>query len=155
MKYTFTCLHCGGTFQCNPRVKIQQYCKDVECRRASRRARKHRNYATNTAYREKCLYHQSTWRRRRPAHEYQRKYRESHPEYVERNRLLQCARNKKLGKETGSKIVNRNTLPLQPGNVGTYALMRVKDGKIVNRNTLMVSLQVLSGEGLIFAQNSV
>jgi hypothetical protein len=155
MKYTFTCLHCGGIFPCNPRVKDQQYCKDGECRRASRRAWKHKNYATNTTYRDKCLHHQRAWRRRRPAHEYQRKYRESHPEYVERNRLLQCARNKKLRKETGSKIVNRNTLSLHPGNGGTYALMKVKDGKIVNRNTLMVRLQVLSGEGMIFAQNSV
>ena len=155
MKYTFTCLHCGGTFPCNPRVKNQRYCKNAECRRASRRAWKHKNYATNKLYREKCLHHQKIWRRRRSAYEYQRKYRESHPEYVERNRLLQRERNRKLGKESGSKIVNRNMLSLQPGNGGTYALMKVKDGKIVNRNTLMVNLQVLSGEGMIFAPHRV
>jgi hypothetical protein len=52
-------------------------------------------------------------------------------------------------------IVNRNTLSLQPSYGGTYALMQVKNGKIVNRNTFMVRLQVLSGEEMIFAQNSV
>ena len=152
---TFICLHCGGTFQYNPHVKGQQYCNDAECRRASRRAWKHKNYATNKFYKEKCLCHQRTWRKQRPAHEYQREYRESHPEYVKRNRQLQGERNRKRQKESGSMIVNRNTLSLQPSYGGTYALMQVKNGKIVNRNTFMVRLQVLSGEEMIFAQNSV
>jgi hypothetical protein len=52
-------------------------------------------------------------------------------------------------------IVKRNTLSVHPGGDGTYALMQVKDGKIVKRNTLMVRMQVLSGEAMILAQNSV
>ncbi len=32
MKSTFTCLHCGCTFPCNPRVKDQKYCNTKECR---------------------------------------------------------------------------------------------------------------------------
>jgi len=152
---TFTCLHCGGTFACNPHVKDQRYCNDKDCRRASRRAWKHKSYATNKSYRQKCLDHQRTWRKRRPAHAYQREYRESHPEYVKRNRQLQGKRNKKRQKESWSAIVNRNTSSLQPSYGGTYALTQVKNGKIVNRNTYMVRLQVLPGEEMIFAQNSV
>lgn len=56
-------------------------------------------------------------------------------------------------------IVKRNTLSTQPSVDkafgGNYALMQVKDGKIVKRNTLMVRMQVLSGEAMIVAQNSV
>ena len=155
MRYFFICLHCGGTFRCKPHVKDQKYCSKKECRQASRRAWKKKNYATNKSYRQKCLNHQKTWRKRRPAHEYQREYRESHPEYVKRNRHLQRERNKKRQKESGSMIVNRNTLSPQPNDGGTYALMQVKNGKIVNRNTFMIRLQVLSGEGMIFAPNSV
>ena len=34
-------------------------------------------------------------------------------------------------------IVNRNTLSLQPSIDGAYALFKVKEKKIVNRNALM------------------
>lgn len=56
-------------------------------------------------------------------------------------------------------IVKRNTLSAEPSIDkafgGTYALMQVKSGKIVKRNTLMVRMQVLSGEAMILTQNSV
>ena len=82
---TFICLHCGGTFLCNPRVKNQKYCSDKECRRA-----------------------------RYPACDYQKQYRKKHPEYVNRCRELQKKRYKKRReadrKAIDKKIVNRNTL---------------------------------------------
>jgi hypothetical protein len=152
---TFVCLHCEETFPCDPRVKYQQYCNKTECRRASRRAWKNKNYKTNKSYRQKCLNHQKAWRKKRPAHEYQREYRERHPEYVKLNVEMQRDRNRKRQKESGSMIVNRNTISPQPGNGGTYAMMSIKNGKIVNRNTFMVRLQVLSKKEIILAQNSV
>lgn len=77
---------------------------------------------------------------------YQDKYRESHPEYVIRNRELQKERNKKRQKDQASKIVNTDALSLQPNDDGTYALMKVtKEGKIVNTDALMVQLRVVSG----------
>ena len=155
MKSTFICHHCGVTVLCNPRVKNQKYCSSKECRRASRRSWKRKNYATNKSYRHSCLKSQKAWREKRPAHQYQQEYRESHPEYVKRNRALQRKRNKKRQKSQVPKIVNRNTLSLQPCDGSTYALMQVKDGKIVNRNTFMVRMQVLSGKEMILAPNSV
>ena len=152
---TFTCLHCGCTFPCNPRAKDQQYCNAKECRRASRSAWKKKKRATNKAYRQQCLNHQKRWREQRPAHQYQKEYRESHPDYVRRNRELQRERNKKGQKEPVQKIVKRNTLSVHPSGGRTYALMQVKNGKIVKRNTLMVRMQVLSGEAMILAQDSV
>ena len=150
---TFICLHCRGTFLCNPRVKDQKYCNAKECRKASRCAWKNKSYKTNESYRQKCLNYQKTWRKNRPVHEYQKEYRKSHPDYERRNRKLQLERNKNRQKEQDPMIVNRNTLSPQPGVGGTYALMQVKGGKIVNRNTFMVRMQVLSGEEMILVQN--
>jgi hypothetical protein len=158
MKSTFTCLHCGCTFPCHPCAKDQRYCNAKECRRAYIRAWRKKNRATNKSYRKQCQNHQKKWRKNRPAHQYQRGYRESHPDYERRNRELQLERNKKRQKEKDPMIVKRNTLSIQ-SNVdgisgGIYALMQVESGKIVKRNTLMVRMQVLSGETMILAQNS-
>ncbi len=155
MRSIFICLHCGGEFLRHPSVKNQKYCSSKECRRASRRSWKKKNRATNSSYRQDCQNHQKRWRKNRPAHEYQKEYRKSHPDYERRNRELQIERNKKRQKRQAAMIVKRNTLSVHPGGDGTYALMQVKDGKIVKRNTLMVRMQVLSGEAMILAQNSV
>ena len=155
---TFTCQHCFYTYPCHPCVKDQKYCNAKECRKASRRAWKKKNRATNKSYRQQCRNHQKRWRENRPAHQYQREYRESHPDYEKRNRELQLERNKKRQKEQGPKIVKRNTLSIQPSidvaSGGTYALMQVDNGKIVKRNMLMVRMQILSGEAMILGQNS-
>jgi acetyl/propionyl-CoA carboxylase alpha subunit len=158
MRSTFICLHCGGEFPRHPSVKNQKYCNAKECRKASRREWKREKYATNKSYRQKCLDQQKRWREKRPAHVYQKEYRACKPDYEKRNRELQAERNKKRQKEQDSMIVNRNTLSPHPsveGTLsGTYVLMRVKGGKIVNRNTLMVRMQVLSEEAMILTQNS-
>ena len=106
---------------------------------------------------------QKVWRKKYPADQYQRDYREAHPEYVKRNREQQKERNNKrqkdqatvivktyalllqpredgaytLSKVKKNMIVNRNTLSLQPSIDGAYALFKVKEKKIVNRNALM------------------
>ena len=155
---TFTCLHCGDEFPCHPCAKNQTHCNAKECRKASRRSWKNKSYKTNKTYRQKCLNYQKKWREKRPVHEYQDEYRKGHPDYKKGNCEQQAERNKKRQKEQGVMIVNRNTLSMYPSDggsfSGTYALMQVKDGKIVNRNTLMVRMQVLSGEEMISDQNS-
>ncbi len=141
---TFTCLHCGNTLPCNPRLKKNQnYCSEKECKQASRRAWKKDQYNNNKTYRKKNLKSQQIWREQRPAHQYQSEYREAHPEYVSCNRKLQKIRNNKRQKHSAPMIVNGNTLSLWPIDDGTYTLIQVKDGKIVNGNTFMVRMQVL------------
>ena len=147
MRSTFICLHCGSTFLCNPRVKNQKYCSNKECRRASRRAWKKKNYTTNKFYRQKCLDSQKAWRARYPACKYQKKYRKEHPEYVNRCRELQKKRYKKRReadrKAIDQNIVNRNTLFSNLRGDEVYELIPVDIGKNnVNRNTLMVRLQI-------------
>lgn len=146
---TFTCLHCGQEVPRNPRLKQgQKYCSRKECQRARMRSWKKERYENSNSYRQKCLDSQKRWRKKRPGHQYQREYRKEHPEYVIRNRELQRKRNEKRQQtrpiDITKKIVNRNTLTGYPREAGVYALMPVKGGKIVNRNTLMVRMQLLS-----------
>jgi endogenous inhibitor of DNA gyrase (YacG/DUF329 family) len=126
MAPTITCLKCGAVVPRNPRVKKQKYCSNEECQKVRRRSWKKKNYAKNKSYRRNHLDIQATWREQRPAYEYQKEYRESHKEYVIRNRELQRERNKKRQKEPVPMIVNGNSLSLQPSGDVTYALIQVK-----------------------------
>ena len=163
---TITCLHCCKPVPCNPHVKNQKYCSGKECQQARMRTWKKRQYKKNRKYQKKSHASQKEWRKKYPADQYQRDYREAHPEYVTRNRELQRKRNKKrrkdqstmivkthalllqpredgaytLSKIKKNMIVNRNSLSLQPSIDGAYALFKVKEKKIVNRNALMAEV---------------
>ncbi len=150
MSRTFTCLHCGETFPCNPRIKRgQKFCGSKECQRASRRAWKRKNYATKRSYRKKCLDSQKAWRKNRLQGEYQKEYRKKHPEYVARCYEKQKEHYKKRREAEREALeqnnVNRNTLLSKPRGGGIYKLIPVEGAKHnVNRNTLMVRMQILS-----------
>ena len=126
MTPTITCINCGAVVPRNPRLKKQKYCSGKECQKAMRRSWKKKAYAKNKSYRKKHLDTQATWREQRPAHAYQQQYRESHPEYVNRNRELQRTRNKKRQRAQAPMIVNGNSLSLQPSSDVTYAVIQVK-----------------------------
>ena len=126
MPQTFTCQHCGKIKPRNPRLKEQNYCSEKECQRVRMRFWKKEQYHKRKSYRKKHLDVQQHWRDHRPAHEYQREYRQDHPGYVKRNRELQLERNKKRQKELGPMIVNGNALSLQPSIDGSYMLFKAK-----------------------------
>jgi hypothetical protein len=127
---------------------------------------KNRQYRNSSEYKNKTLVSRKIWRSKYPAYQYQRDYRQTHPEYVIRNRELQRKRNQNRKKEQSTMIVkthalllqpkdgvytllrikknmivNRNALSLQPSRDGIYALFKVKEKKIVNRNALMTGVQ--------------
>ena len=93
MALTITCINCGAEVSKNPRVKKQKYCSGKECQKAMRRSWKKKAYSKNKSYRKQHLEIQAAWREQCPAYKYQKEYRESHPEYVKRNRKLQRKRN--------------------------------------------------------------
>ena len=148
---TFICHHCGKEVSINPRIKGgQKFCSAKECQRASRRTWKKRNYATNKCYRKKCLDNQRAWREKYPACDYQKLYRKNHPDYVNRCCELQKERYEKRReaeqKAIEQNIVNRNTLFSNPRGDGVYKLIPIESSENnVNRNTLMVRMQILSG----------
>lgn len=131
-----TCLNCGREFSRNSHVKKQKYCCAKECQQARMRNWKNIQYKKDSKYHKRSLASQKVWRGKYPAHKYQREYRETHPEYVIRNRYLQRERNKKRKKNHSTIIVKTHALLLQPGEDGLYTLSRIKKNMIVNRNAL-------------------
>jgi hypothetical protein len=97
---------------------------------------KKRQYTRDKTFRKRCLEGQKEWRKKYPADQYQRDYREAHPEYKMRNRELQSKRNKKRLKDQSTMIVKTDALLLQPREDGVYTLLKIKKNMIVNRNAL-------------------
>lgn len=89
------CIHCGKSFK--PRVEGQGYCSNKACQRA-RRARWQRNKMANDPdYKDNQKMCWQDWLKQHP--NYYKKYREKHPEYVKRNRLLQVGRDARRSKD--------------------------------------------------------
>jgi len=84
------CAHCGCPLELNPRSKNQLYCGKKECQRARKRLWQKNKMATDPDYKANQRECNRAWREKNP--HYWRGYRRNHPEYVQRNRLLQKAR---------------------------------------------------------------
>jgi hypothetical protein len=155
MPGTFTCRHCGKTLPRNPRLKKntkQSYCNAPSCKQAKKSARKKERYHMDFSYRQQHLDRQKIWRSKRPAHKYQQQYRESHPEYVERNRDLQVARNCRRKKGSSSMIVNGTPLSPQASNGVAFAIICIEKEKIVNGTPFLVQMQIITGKEAVFRQ---
>lgn len=100
---TVICIHCGREFIPNPRVKGQKYCRDRNCQKARKGRWQRKKMAKDADYRENQKRCQEDWLRSHPG--YYRKYRVEHPEYAERNRLLQIRRNAKRRRDSISRLI--------------------------------------------------
>ncbi|MGB6068393.1 MAG: hypothetical protein WBG50_26585 [Desulfomonilaceae bacterium] len=82
---------CGDLFDPSPRVKNQAYCSKPACQRERKRRWHRQKMADDPDYRDNQRDAQKRWRE---AHRgYWRTYRDSHPQYVQRNRERQRSRN--------------------------------------------------------------
>lgn len=88
------CCHCGKFFIPSPKHKKQTYCMAQACRRARKAAWKRNKMQTDPDYRYNHTLGNQKWAKANPG--YWRDYRNGHPEYVERNRILQTVRNRRL-----------------------------------------------------------
>ncbi len=93
------------------------------------------------------------WRANRPAHEYQKNYRDTHPEYVKRNRDLQRERNKKRQNAQTPMIVKTDALSLRPLCDGTYMAFEIKNGKIVKTDALLLQMETFSDKEAFYPAN--
>jgi hypothetical protein len=111
----FICHHCGKLILRNPRLKAnQKYCGSKACQQARKNCWEADKLKRDPSYMVLRKSQKKRWRKNRPAHEYQKVYREKHPLYTETNRKQQLIRNKKtagiaLENKTG-KIVNTDAL---------------------------------------------
>ena len=141
---TSICQNCKCSYQRNPRVKNQNYCSSRACQNARRNLTNKAKTKKKSASRLLQQARNKRWRDAYPAHEYQKKYREDHPDYVQRNHQLQKERNKKRQKHTASMIVKTYALSPQPLQDGAYMGFEVKSGKIVKTYALTAEVQVQS-----------
>ena len=151
MRSTFICLHCGGKFQCNPRVKNQKYCSSPVCQNARKRLQDKRTIATPKGKSLKQA-RNKRWLEKHPDDVYMHKYRKEHPKYEEENRRKQKIRNQKNRKNQQSMIVKTDTLLLQPRCDVVYMAFKVKMQKIVKTDTLLLQMQSQSAMEARFPQ---
>jgi hypothetical protein len=141
---TFTCRHCGKNFPRSPHLKKQQYCSSRMCQNVRRNRSNKTKQRKNTESRLLRQSRNKRYRDTRPAHQYQKEYRESNPDYERRNRELQRERNKKRQKAPAPMIVKTYALSPQPLRDGVYMGFEVKNRKIVKTYALMAQKQAMS-----------
>lgn len=83
---------CRRLFLPDPRVKNQQYCSKKECQRFRKRHWQHQKITHDPDYQANQRDAHHCWKEQNRG--YWRRYREQHPEYVKRNRLLQMERDR-------------------------------------------------------------
>ena len=87
MKTNDRCAHCRQVFIANPRVKNQRYCDRQICQHARKAKWQRQKMALDSDYRLNQKDAQHQWQEKNA--DYWDKYRQSHPQYCERNRQLQ------------------------------------------------------------------
>ena len=154
MSKYFYCKHCRERKRKNPRLKIKQsYCGEKNCQRASRNKWERERLKKDPLYYAHRKEQKAKWRKECPGDAYQRSYRQSHPEYDQRNLELQPSRNaeakKRQQEHPVSNIVKTDSLtPGAPVLSGLYAIYPYKTGlgkKIVKTDPLIVELKAHCG----------
>ena len=152
MSRMLKCNHCGRIFKSNPRIKIDQwYCNLPGCQQARKNAWRRAKNSLDEGYREKRHVSNKRWRKHHSAHRYQRKYRETHPEYVATNREQQQKRNTRRKDLHGSAmIVKSDALSSERLiNTGLYSISPCKvnsEGKIVKSDAIIVQLLLIQSD---------
>lgn len=162
MQNTITCKNCGREAPANFRLKgNQQYCSDPRCQRLRKRAWQKAKMATDEKYRAKQIASLQRWRKRRPLHQYQKLYRDSHPQYVEKNHEKQRLRNDKR-RQRGQPdqidmIVKMDAFQNQPIKSGVYWLSPYAmdaSKKIVKMDAFVIELKTFHGDSPIPVANT-
>jgi len=135
------CAACGEDFRARTQVREQRYCGKPACQRERRRRWKWNKRHSDEDYRLNQAMAQRAWA---AAHaDYWRAYRQAHPDYVERNRLLQRERD---SRRAHAELAKRNaSAPMGAVPSGLYRLTPVT-ASLAKRNRWTVKITVLSRE---------
>jgi len=156
----FICQCCHNELSTNPRLgkaRQQHFCGMPTCQNERKRAwdlSQKQNNAQGYKSRQKAK--NAIWRKQKPANVYQKQYRETHPEYVQKNREKQILRNQKRKQRNASeKIVKTDALIGKDQFLGgLYEIRSLQlntQQKIVKTDALLVTIQMCQG----FATNIV
>jgi hypothetical protein len=136
------CLACGKLFVPCPQVKEQQYCSKPECQKERKRRWHRKKLLDDPAYVHNRRDAQRRWREAHP--DYWRKYRNTNPASVEKNRQRQRERNRlRTGRlrgiaKTDASWGESDIIP------GRYLLVPVGPGTIAKTDAINVELRVVS-----------
>ena len=134
------CKACGQLFLPQFQSPKQQYCSRRECQRERRRRWQQNKRRADPDYRDNDARNSKDWAASHP--DYWKKYRESNPDYADRNRNLQQLRNQK---RRVSKIANGDASHhLTPLKAGRYRMVPISDAGIANGDELLVEITVIS-----------
>lgn len=130
------CLSCGRMFNPRPQIPNQTYCSDAACQQLRRRLWQRQKRIEDPAYRENEALAHRQWLDRNK--DYWRRYRLSHPEYADRNRQQQRARDDKRSnaESLANKYVSMAGMTIADG---LYRLVRL-DGGVANKDEWVVRI---------------
>ena len=133
MKQKIRCANpgCRRLFLPNPRVKNHRFCNKKGCQRFRKRCWQSQKMKDDPDYQENHRDSQQYWIEKN--RDYWRRYRKQHPEYVQRNRLLQKERDKKRRLHHLAKMdASKQNLLAKPGS---YYLIPAR-GNLAKMDTL-------------------
>lgn len=129
MNQMIRCAHCGCLFEPNPRIKNQRYCRKKECQRARKSLWQKRKLADDPAYRGNQRDCERRWHKQRS--DFWKDYRNRHPEYCERNRLLQRYRNtKRRPARIATMDASKPASSLAPGSYYLVPVIATMDASV-------------------------
>lgn len=133
MRQKRSCKACRRLFTPSPRRPDQTYCSQEQCQKARKRDWQREKLKTDKRYREAQQAAKDAWRAKNPR--YWAKYRQEHPEYVQRNRERQRERNarRRIAKMDES-------MPQSFFESGTYRIIPVQ-GEFANMDEILAKIQ--------------
>jgi len=143
------CESCKNLFLPHPKVPNQKFCSRKKCQKDRRRLWQKQKRQTDRSYKENQAAAQIAWASRNP--DYWKQYRENHPGYTNRNRLLQKARNDNQKANLNipafvkSKIAKMDELNIDNQIIsGRYLLIPLDSGRIAKMDLFIVNIDVIS-----------
>lgn len=137
------CLNCGEEFLLK-RNQEQRYCSEKACQRFRKNQWRRLKRAKDIDYRINQGKASQRWHQKDPT--YWQHYRQDHPAYVEKNRVLQRLRDKnKMCKNKSSLLANSDAFSdKKPDISGTYELIPIKFPILAKSDAFIVKISVLS-----------
>jgi len=134
------CASCGESFHPRPQTPKQTYCSAPKCQRERRRRWQQARRQNDPDYRENQTQAQTAWAAQHL--DYWREYRRRHPEYSERNRILQQYRDDRRRERLLAKK-NAST-PETPVPAGIYRLTPMTRDDLAKMDAWTVEITVVS-----------
>ena len=136
------CNACGSVFELRAQVPNQTYCSKAPCQKERRRLWQQVKRSSDPDYIANQSQAQQAWTTRNS--DYWRNYRETHPDYVAKNRVKQRERNSarrdsKVAKSDASK-------PSPPLASGVYRLNVLSHPEIAKSDVWLIELTLYRGD---------